>query len=132
MILIRVDLPAPLSPARARTSPERRVKETSFNAWTPPNRFDTWSTSSSGEESMEPSLSIWPIPSYLLLNLVHQYRDNDHDPDGDKLPERFDIAKARPILNHSDDQCANDGSDDGSRTPKEASPSDHHSGDTVQ
>src|SRR5271156_5212359 len=106
MILISVDLPAPLSPARARTSPGPRVKETSFNAWTPPNRFDTWSTSSSGEESMVPASSIRPVTSHLLLNLVHQDRDNDHDPDGDKLPERFDIDKDQAILNHRDDQCS--------------------------
>src|SRR5947209_14577788 len=38
--LIRVDLPAPLSPTSATTSPFRTSKSTSESAWTDPNDFD--------------------------------------------------------------------------------------------
>src|SRR4051812_33136970 len=39
--LISVDLPAPLSPTSAITSPLRTSKSTSLSAWTEPNRFVT-------------------------------------------------------------------------------------------
>src|SRR4051812_47502867 len=39
--LTRVDLPAPLSPTSAITSPCRTSKSTSVSAWTEPNDFDT-------------------------------------------------------------------------------------------
>src|SRR5829696_2920012 len=44
--LIRVDLPAPLSPTRAITSPGRTSKSTSLSAWTEPKLFEIpWSSS---------------------------------------------------------------------------------------
>ena len=39
MVLTSVDLPAPLSPTRATTSPARTSKSTSVSAWTAPNRL---------------------------------------------------------------------------------------------
>src|SRR5919202_4865898 len=39
--LIRVDLPAPLSPTSAIPSPRRTSKSTSVSAWTDPNDFET-------------------------------------------------------------------------------------------
>src|SRR5207253_2080774 len=39
--LISVDLPAPLSPTSAITSPARTSKSTSVSAWTDPNDFET-------------------------------------------------------------------------------------------
>jgi hypothetical protein len=42
--LINVDLPAPLSPIRARTSPSCRVSETSSSAVTGPKCLDAWCT----------------------------------------------------------------------------------------
>src|SRR5262245_29587345 len=41
MHLIRVDLPAPLSPTRAITSPSRTSKSTSLSAWTEPNDLES-------------------------------------------------------------------------------------------
>src|SRR5438445_7585639 len=38
--LISVDLPAPLSPTRAMTSPARTSKSTSVSAWTEPKDFE--------------------------------------------------------------------------------------------
>src|SRR3954447_2500751 len=53
MILIRVDLPAPLSPSRPSTSPFFRCRLTSLSAVTGPKRLATCSTrsTSSGAES---------------------------------------------------------------------------------
>ena len=42
--LIRVDLPAPFSPSKARISPARRSRETPRNAATPPKRLTTLRT----------------------------------------------------------------------------------------
>src|SRR5919201_4050932 len=39
--LISVDLPAPLSPTSAITSPSRTSKSTSVSAWTDPNDLET-------------------------------------------------------------------------------------------
>src|SRR5436309_578066 len=49
MLLIRVDLPAPLSPTSAITSPARTSKSTSVSACTTPNDFETPLSSSVGE-----------------------------------------------------------------------------------
>src|SRR5579884_1276381 len=52
MHLISVDLPAPLSPTSAITSPERTSKSTSWSACTDPNAFETPRTSSVGASAM--------------------------------------------------------------------------------
>src|SRR5882757_3037245 len=41
MVFTSVDLPAPLSPTRASTSPARTSSSMFFSAWTAPNRFET-------------------------------------------------------------------------------------------
>src|SRR3954452_11363572 len=41
MVFTRVDLPAPLSPTRATTSPALTSKSTPSSAWTAPNRLLT-------------------------------------------------------------------------------------------
>src|SRR5262245_54194781 len=50
--LISVDLPAPLSPTRAITSPSRTSKSTPLRASTEPKCFDTSRSSSVGEEAL--------------------------------------------------------------------------------
>src|SRR6478752_3266336 len=54
MHLISVDLPAPLSPTRAMTSPDATWKSTSYNAWTAPKAFETPCSSRTGV-SLTPS-----------------------------------------------------------------------------
>ena len=49
MHLMRVDLPAPLSPTSAMTSPEATWKSTSKRAWTAPKDLETFRSSSIGE-----------------------------------------------------------------------------------
>src|SRR4051812_22806983 len=41
MVFTSVDLPAPLSPTRASTSPARTSSSMFFSAWTAPKRFET-------------------------------------------------------------------------------------------
>src|SRR5579862_238116 len=53
-VLIRVDLPAPLSPTSAMTSPFRTSKSTSVSAWTEPNDFVMSLSSRSGV-----SVTLW-------------------------------------------------------------------------
>src|ERR1700693_5601337 len=130
MILISVESPAPLSPARAKASPGRSVRETSFSAWTPPNRFDTFSVSSSGEEAV--TLSIRAIPSDLFLNLIDQNGNDNHDPDSHELPKGLDVHKDKSVLNHRNDQCADNSPDDGAGTTEEAGPPDDHGRNAVQ
>src|SRR5215217_1982300 len=56
--LIRVDLPAPLSPTRAITSPGRTWKSTSVSACTEPKLFEIPRSSSSGEDVVAGALVI--------------------------------------------------------------------------
>src|SRR5580704_9286971 len=126
MILIRVDFPAPLSPARASTSPAWSRKETSLRAWTPPNRLETFSASSSGEDGDDGELlSIRSFPGNLFLNLVNENRNNDHHPDRHELPEWFNIHKNESVLNDRDDQGTNHRTDDGTGSPKQTGSADH-------
>src|SRR5919112_6043629 len=48
MHLMSVDLPAPLSPTSATTSPAATRKSTWYSAWTAPNRFETPRSSRTG------------------------------------------------------------------------------------
>src|SRR5918998_3143770 len=64
MHLIRVDLPAPLSPTSAITSPGATWKSTSYRAWTAPKLFETRRSSRTGD-SVTPSFSL--DPEFLAL-----------------------------------------------------------------
>ena len=48
MILIRVDLPAPFAPTKAKISPEKKEKETPRSAWVAPNDLLICCTSTIG------------------------------------------------------------------------------------
>src|SRR3954451_5190752 len=48
IVFTSVDLPAPLSPTRATTSPGCTARSTSVSAWTAPNRLETPRSSSTG------------------------------------------------------------------------------------
>src|SRR5271166_4740831 len=130
MILIRVDLPAPLSPARARTSPGQSVRETSFSACTPPNRFETFSTRNKG--SGAGASAIDPILSDLFLNLIYKNGDNDYNTYGNKLPKWLHVHKHKSVLNHGNDQRSDYRTNNCARPAKKTRPSDHHRSDTVQ
>src|ERR1700722_7986915 len=81
--LISVDLPAPLSPAKATTSPGKTSRETLFNAWTPPKCLETLRTPRIGASSLN-----LPSSQKTTLRLIDEHRNNDHGADRDELPER--------------------------------------------
>src|SRR6266516_2984661 len=77
MILIRVDLPAPLSPTRAVTSPAGAAKSTSLSACTAPNRLFTPRSSSRGVLATS-----WPPSGF-----------RRYGPDPDKRPARTSVRR---------------------------------------
>src|SRR5438034_3833436 len=63
MVLIRVDLPAPLSPTRAVTRPVSAEKSTAVSAWTAPKRLLTPRSSRVGVlEATGVSFEVAPAP----------------------------------------------------------------------
>src|ERR1700722_9889319 len=111
IVLIKVDLPAPLSPAKASTSPGWRVNDTSLSAWRPPKRFEICSRSNRGS-LFEVSIALFPST---FLHLINQHRDNDHYADRHKLPEWFHVDKNQAVLNHGNNQGADNRANNGSR-----------------
>src|ERR1700691_4624592 len=105
--LISVDLPAPLSPASATTSPGKTSSETLVSAWTPPKCLETPRTTRIGERSLN-----LPPTQKTTLRLIDQHGDDDHRADRDELPERLDIDEHQAVLDHCDDQRAGDRSRD--------------------
>src|SRR3954462_12625323 len=78
--LITVDLPAPLSPATATTSPGWTSNETLLSACTPPKCLETLRTERMG------AVSLNGAPSHeAALGLIDQHRDDDDGADGDEL-----------------------------------------------
>src|SRR6266516_2881490 len=86
MILIRVDLPAPLSPTRAVTSPAGAAKSTSLSACTAPNRLFTPRSSSRGVLATS-----WPPSGF-----------RRYGPDPDKRPARTSVRRPGWRLGHGD------------------------------
>ena len=72
------------------------------------------------------------ILSNLFLNLIDQHGNDDHDPDRDELPKWFDIHKNESVLNHRNDQSADDRPDDRAGTPEKAGSPDDDGCDAVQ
>src|SRR5690242_20466761 len=125
--LIRVDLPAPLSPASASTSPGKRSKDTRSSAATPPKCFDSSRADRIGCRSFIAHALGQP-----LLALVDHHRDDDDDADRDELPERLDIDEHQAELDHRDDQRADHRADDGAGAAEQAGAADHHGGDRIE
>ena len=59
-IRIMVDLPAPFSPTRARTSPARMSRSTSDSAWTTPKRLDTPRRARKRTGARRRAWQVWP------------------------------------------------------------------------
>src|SRR3954468_5690341 len=71
--LMTVDLPAPLSPASATTSPGWMSNETLLRACTPPKCLETLRT----ERIVAGSLNLTPSHE-AALGLIDQHRNDDH------------------------------------------------------
>ena len=115
---MRVDLPAPLSPASATTSP----------GWTRTNLaeglhaaecLETLRT----ERIVAASLDL-ASSGETALGLVDQHGDDDHGADGDVLPERLDVDEHQPIVDHGDDEGAGDRTPDGAGAAEQAGTAD--------
>src|SRR3984957_7707880 len=119
--LMMVDLPAPLSPASATTSPGWTSTDTPFSACTAPKAFETSRTDKIGSASLNNSSS-----HEAPLSLVDQHRNDDDNADGDKLPERLDVDEDQTVLDDRDDEGAGGGGRGRARTPEQArTPNDH-------
>src|SRR5690348_1772500 len=130
--LITVDLPAPLSPAKATTSPGWTSSETLFSACTAPKCFETLRTERMGAWLIGVSLNLAASAHETALGLVDQDRDDDDRADGDELPERLDIDEDETVLDDRDDQGSCDRAPDRARTAEQAGAADHDRGDRIQ
>src|SRR5216117_3428717 len=100
--LISVDLPAPLSPTRAITSPSRTAKSTSFSACTEPNALETPRSSSVGAsftgaviphnpaERVGPTAD--PLRRSLLLAVLRVLADADLAPLHEAVREELGVV----------------------------------------
>ena len=91
--LTRVDLPAPLSPTRATTSPAWISSSTSVRAWTAPNRLETPRNASRGVPAREPS----PSPSRSHGRLMpHRRAGGRRRRAADRVRPAFSAGGPRP------------------------------------
>src|ERR1700722_6009500 len=127
MALIRVDLPAPLSPAKATTSPGCTSSETPASACTPPKCLVALRTARMGARS----LSLAPS-EVATLCLVDQHGNDDHRAHRDELPERLDIDEHQTILDDRDDEGAGDRPRDIAGAAEQAGAPDDDGGDRVE
>src|SRR5208337_640560 len=125
--LMIVDLPAPLSPASATTSPGWTSKDTAFSACTAPKDFETFRIDRIGSASLNLS------PSHqAALGLVDEHRNDDDDADRDELPERLDIDKDETVLDDGDDERAGDRAPNRARSAEQAGAADDDRRDRIE
>src|SRR5579863_5265399 len=125
--LMTVDLPAPLSPASATTSPGNTSNETLSSACTAPNRLETLRTDRIGLASLNRAPS-----DVTALGLVDEHGDDDHHSDRDELPERLDVDEHQPILDDGDDEGAGDRAPDRAGAAEQAGAADDDRSDRVE
>src|SRR5271166_2647989 len=124
MILISVDLPAPLSPSRPSTSPFLRCRFTSRSAVTGPKLLEMCSTrsTSSGAElgpttlcSMTESSTGAVPPSRTPDVDVGGHRDDDRQARVEEQIVGVDALQDQPVLEDAQEQRADEGADDRAR-----------------
>src|SRR5690348_10708607 len=103
MILISVDLPAPLSPSRPSTSPFLRCRLTSRSAVTGPNRFATFSTRRTSSDTASP-----PHPADVD---VDDHRDDDRDAEDEVQVVGVDALERQAVAQDAQEQRAEQGAD---------------------
>src|SRR5271165_6373330 len=114
MILIRVDLPAPLSPSSPSTSPLRRCRLTSRRAVTGPKRLamcSTRSTSSGAElgpttfiSDAGASATAGVPPSHPAHVHVGRHRHDDRQAEIEQFVVRVHSLQDKTILEHPQEQ----------------------------
>src|SRR3954451_5952134 len=103
MILISVDLPAPLSPSRPSTSPLPRCRLTSRSAVTGPKRLATFSTRRTSSDTAPPS-----HPADVD---VDDHRDEDRDAQDEVEVVGIDALERQPVAQDAEEQRAEERAD---------------------
>src|SRR4051812_24003474 len=98
MILISVDLPAPLSPSSPSTSPFLRCRLTSRSAVTGPNRLATFSTRRTSSDTAPP-----PDPADPH---VDHHRDQDRDAEDEVQVVGVDALERQAVAQDAEEQRA--------------------------
>src|SRR3954454_17442473 len=96
MILISVDLPAPLSPSSPSTSPLRRCRLTSRSAVTGPKRLETFSTRRTSSDTAP--------PPYAPDIDVDDHRDEDRDAEDEVEVVGVDSLERQPVAQDAQEQ----------------------------
>src|SRR3954451_12102092 len=107
MILISVDLPAPLSPSRPSTSPLRRCRLTSRSAVTGPKRLPTCSTRRTSSDSDTAS------PPHAADVDVDHHRDEDRHAEDEVEVVGVDALERQAVAQDAEEQRADQRADRG-------------------
>src|SRR3954453_1941703 len=134
MILISVDLPAPLSPSSPSTSPLRRCMLMSRSAVTGPKRLDTCSTRSTSSRARACSGSMWcsggttaSLP-YATDVDVDDHRGEDRDAEDEVEVVRVDALEGQAVAQDAEEQRSEERADGGALTAREQRAADHRGG----
>src|SRR4051794_29431528 len=119
MVLISVDLPAPLSPSSPRTSPLRRCRLMSRSAVTGPKRLPTCSTRRTSSEARASS-GRTTRSSRIAASLSHaadvdvdHHRDEDGHAEDEVEVVRIDALERQAVAQDAEEQRAEEGADGG-------------------
>src|SRR5437588_10630564 len=118
MILMSVDLPAPLSPSNPSTSPFFRCRFTSRSAVTGPKRLAMCSTrrTSSGADS-GPTTAAAPVAASAKSGMpfaraghehVRRHRDHDREAAVEEFVVGVHALQDQSVLEDPDEQCADE------------------------
>src|SRR4051812_29239140 len=111
MILISVDLPAPLSPSSPSTSPRRRCRSSPRSAVTGPKRLTIPSTR---RTSSSWSAKAAPLPHAPDVG-VDDHRDEDRDAQDEVEVVRADALQREAVAQDAEEQRTDHRADDGAR-----------------
>src|SRR3954451_22229703 len=116
-ILIRVDLPAPLSPSNPSTSPLPRRRLMSCSAVTGPKRLATFSTRRTSSDTAPP-------PDLADVD-VDDHRDEDRDAQDEVQVVRVDALEHQPVAQDAEEQRAEQRADRRALPAREQRAADH-------
>src|SRR3954471_23667842 len=105
IVLISVDLPAPLSPRRPRTSPLRRCRLTSRRAVTGPKRLETCSTRRTSSDTAP--------PPYAADVDVDDHRGDDRDAEDEVEVVGVDAFERQSVAQDAEEERAEQRADRG-------------------
>src|SRR5690242_7409669 len=125
MILIRVDLPEPLSPSRPRTSPLRSVRLTSRRAVIGPKRLETCSTRRTS------SADAGPLPHASDVR-VDGHREDDRQAQVEVQVVGVDALDGQAVAQDAEEERAEERADDAARPARQQRAADHRGRDAVE